>query len=64
LIKQEGINGNYAFKNKYGMFIALAKTSIQYNKQEKHTVDNFAKSSLNSTLIPKGNQFWVIIHFT
>lgn len=68
LIQSQGISGNYAFKNKYGMFIALCKTIINYDKHEKKPL--LLEQSQNklsfTNMSMKNNKFhtyWVMIHF-
>lgn len=33
VIKAEGIKGDYAFKNKLGMFVTLANCTLKYEKE-------------------------------
>lgn len=32
IIKSEGIKGDYAFKNKLGMFVTIAHATLRYEK--------------------------------
>lgn len=66
LIKDEGIDGNYAFKNKYGMFVGLCKGSMKYDRYEKKERDANFQSQLGNTVISnrnKLNNYWILIHF-
>ena len=35
VIREEGLKGDYAFKNRLGMFVSLAHCSIRYEKDAR-----------------------------
>lgn len=43
-IKSDGIKGNYAFKNKLGMFVTLANCTIKYEKDASAKSQSLSKT--------------------
>lgn len=59
VIREEGLKGDYAFKNKLGMFVSLAHFSAKYEKSAKTLTDAAGKSGENSR-----ESFWLLIDFS
>lgn len=58
MIKSDGISGDYAFKNKLGMFVSLAKCHLKYEKDNKNS------NEVNKFSIDRNRQnFWVLLNF-
>ena len=59
VIREEGLKGDYAFKNKLGMFVSLAHCTAKYEKTAKTLVDASGKGGEGSR-----ESFWLLIDFS
>lgn len=57
VIKTEGIKGDYAFKNKLGMFVTLANCALKYDK------DPLAKQIGREAHDKNMASYWLVLSF-
>lgn len=65
VVTGKGIQGEYAFKNKYGMFVALATCNINYGRSTKLEPEEGAPGLTDSQLQPKqaNEKIWLLLNF-
>ncbi len=57
MIKAEGIKGDYAFKNKLGMFVTLANCVLKYDKDPISKISSKEENDKSLTA------YWLILNF-
>lgn len=64
VVTGKGIQGDYAFKNKYGMFVALAQCNISYGRNNKLQQEDIPGGISESQAQPQSTErVWLLLNF-